>query len=76
MFGRDDEEHISYLDEYLIRHQSIQKDNELKEYILGRFLDICIGAGVDVISFEPEKGIDGDIVSVTIRKRFIVQKLS
>lgn len=42
MFNRDDEGHISYLDEYLIQRQTIQRDNDLKEYVLDRFLDMCV----------------------------------
>lgn len=70
MFNRDDEGHISYLDEYLIQRQTIQRDNDLKEYVLDRFQDMCVKAGVDVSRFEPEKGPDGDIVAVTIQRYF------
>lgn len=70
MFNRDDEGHISYLDEYLMQRQTIQRDNELKEYVLDRFLDMCVKFGVDVSRFEPEKGPGGDIVAVTIYRYF------
>ena len=70
MFNRDDDDHISYLDEYLIQRQTIQRDNELKEYVLDRFLDMCVKAGVDVSRLEPKKGPDGDIVAVTIQRYF------
>ena len=66
MFNRDDEDHISYLDEYLMQRQTIQRDNELKEYVL----DMCVKADVDVSRLEPEKGPDGDIVAVTIQRYF------
>ena len=69
MFNRDDD-HISYLDEYLMQRQTIQRDNELKEYVLDRFLDMCVKAGVDVSRLEPKKGPDGDIVAVTIQRYF------
>lgn len=70
MFNRDDDDHISYLDEYLMQRQTIQRDNELKEYVLDRFLDMCVKAGVDVSRLEPKKGPDGDIVAVTIQRYF------
>lgn len=70
MFNRDDDGHISYLDEYLMQRQTIQRDNELKEYVLDRFLDMCVKAGVDVSRLEPKKGPDGDIVAVTIQRYF------
>lgn len=70
MFNRDDEGHISYLDEYLMQRQTIQRDNELKEYVLDRFLDMRVKSGVDVSRLEPKKGPDGDIVAVTIQRYF------
>lgn len=70
MFNRDDEGHISYLDEYLIQRQTIQRDNDLKEYVLDRFLDMCVKSGVDISRLEPKKGPDGDIVAVTIQGYF------
>ncbi len=70
MFNRDDEGHISYLDEYLMQRQTIQRDNELKEYVLDRFLDMCVKSGVDISRLEPKKGPDGDIVAVTIQRYF------
>lgn len=70
MFNRDDDGHISYLDEYLMQRQTIQRDNDLKEYVLDRFLGMCVKAGVDVSRLEPKKGPDGDIVAVTIQRYF------
>lgn len=71
IFNRDaDEGHISYLDEYLIQQQTIQRDNDLKEYVLDRFLDMCVKSGVDVSRFELEKGPGGDIVAITIQRYF------
>ncbi len=70
MFNRDDEGHISYLDEYLMQRQTIQRDNELKEYVLDRLLEMCVKSGVDISRLEPKKGPDGDIVAVTIQRYF------
>ena len=70
MFNRDDEGHISYLDEYLMQRQTIQRDNELKEYVLDRLLEMCVKSGVDISRLESKKGPDGDIVAVTIQRYF------
>ena len=70
IFNRDDESHVSYLDEYLIKHKEIERDNDLKEYCLDRLLDMCVKAGVDVARFEAKPGPDGDIVEVTIHRYF------
>lgn len=69
MFNRDDDGHISYLDEYLMQRQTIQRDNELKEYCLDRLQEMCVKAGVDVARLEPNYR-DGSLVSVTIDRYF------
>lgn len=51
-------------------NEEIERDNDLKEYVLDRFLDMCVKSGVDVSRFEPEKRRDGDIVAVTIQRYF------
>lgn len=70
IFNRDDESHVSYLDEFLMRHKTIERDNDLKEYFLYLLHGMCVKAGVDVSRFEPKKGPDGDIVAVTIQRYF------
>lgn len=42
----------------------------MKEYVLDRFLDMCVKSGVDISRLEPKKGPDGDIVAVTIHRYF------
>lgn len=51
-------------------NEEIERDNDLKEYVLDRFLDMCVKSGVDVSRLEPKKGPDGDIVAVTIQHYF------
>lgn len=51
-------------------NEKIERDNDLKEYCLDRFLDMCVKADVDVSNFEPYKGPDGDIAAVTIQRYF------
>lgn len=51
-------------------NEEIERDNDLKEYCLDMLHEMCVKAGVDVSRFEPEKGPDGDIVSVTIYRYF------
>ncbi len=50
-------------------NEEIERDNELKEYVLDRFLDMCVKAGVDVARLEPNYR-DGALVSVTIYRYF------
>lgn len=70
IFNRDDKSHVSYLDEFLMRHKTIERDNDLKEYFLYLLHGMCVKADVDVSNFEPHKGPDGDIVAVTIQRYF------
>ena len=70
IYNRGAESHVSYLDEYLIKHKEIERDNDLKEYCLDRLLDMCVKAGVDVARFDTKPGPDGDIVAVTIQRYF------
>lgn len=51
-------------------NEEIERDNDLKEYCLDRFLDMCVKAGVDVSRFETKPGPDGDIAEVTIHRYF------
>lgn len=65
----DDRGHISSLDEYLMKHEDIQRDNDLKEDILNRLLDMCVRSGVDVSRFDIEKDkYDDDIIAVTLQR--------
>lgn len=48
-------------------NEEIERDNDLKEYCLDRFLDMCVKADVDVSNFEPHKGPDGKIPATTPR---------
>lgn len=70
IFNRDDKSHVSYLDEFLMRHDAIKRDNELKEYFLELLLGMCVKTEVDVSRFETKIGPDGDIVEVTIQRYF------
>lgn len=70
IFNRDDKSHVSYLDEFLMRHDAIKRDNALKEYFLYLLKEMCVKADVDVSRFEPKKGPSGDIVAVTIQRYF------
>lgn len=51
-------------------NEEIERDNDLKEYCLDRFLDMCVKADVDVSNFKPHKGPGGDIAAVTIQRYF------